>query len=390
MDLDLSDPCFYQDPYPVYARLRARGPIFRSEHGQWVATGFDEVSWLLKDPRVSVSFVGEPGWRARRGRTAVADGGRWMLFADGEVHRALRSPVGRCLTPRALAEERERVVATVSVALDALPRHKPVDFAADVVEPIVATLLCDLLGLPAGHEQSLSRWSSAIIRMSDPIAPATIREATDTAMREFRAFIEYAWKSGSLHPGGLATHLLTKYATINIQDGLANLVLLPIAALDTTVSQLCTALLGLLNHPDQLALAREEPALAGAALEFARYDNPVQIVTRRIAADIDTAAGTMRTGQKLMLLLSAANRDPSRYPDPDRLWLARPDVASLGFGGGPHFCVGAHLAQPIMNAVLTGVVRRYPRLELAETKLQWRQSVVSRRMEKLPVRLEAE
>ncbi len=388
MDIDLADPAFYQDPHAVYAGLRERGGLFRSARGPWVAIGFDEVSSLLKDARVSVGFPADPAWRARRPGAATADAARWMLLSDGERHRTLRRPAGRRLARSVVVERRHEVADVVDARLSALPDEGTVEFAGDVAEPIAAAAIRVLLGLPAGHDDRLSRWSAAILRMADPLAGSAVREAIAPAMADCRAFVEHCRDHDMLAPRRLASDLLADGASRD--DGMANLVLLLAAAVDTVSGQLASALLHLLRHPDQLALVRDDPSIAEAgALELARYSSPVQIVTRRVAADIDTPAGTMRTGDKVMLLLGAANRDPRRYPDPDVLWLERPAVAPLGFGGGPHLCVGIHVGRLVVGEVLGRFVARYARIAVADAELRWRESVVAHQLEALHLHVSA-
>ncbi|MEU4213339.1 cytochrome P450 [Streptomyces sp. NPDC026206] len=307
-----------------------------------------------------------------------------MLLTDGAAHRDLRRPAARFLAPRAVTLHRERVERMVDAALERLPRKGVVDFASQVAEPIVTAVARTLLGLPATHDRDLARWSSAIIRMTDPLTPTTVRARVENALRECRAFVDDARRVGALEPSGLAAQVLADKGSLSPQDGLANAVLLLVAAIDTTVGQLCSSMFHLLRHPAEFARLRgDPPRAAGSLAELVRYDSPVQILTRRITADVSTPVGTMRTGEKLMLLLGAANRDPDRYRDPDRLWLMRPDVEPLAFGAGPHFCVGVHLAQLTMGSVLRGFILRYPHPRLADPEPAWRPSVVARRLETL-------
>jgi cytochrome P450 len=221
--------------------------------------------------------------------------------------------------------------------------------------------------------------------MADPLASATVQAATDTAITECSQFVHGAWRSGALRPDGLAARLLQDPGALEACDAVANSVLLAVAGIDTTAGQLCTAMFALVDEPDELARVRAAPSVAGAgAAEFARFRSPVQIITRRIIADIDTPAGTLRPGDKLMLVLGAANRDPVRYPrDADRLRLARPDVATLGFGAGPHYCVGAHLAALVVGSVIGAFVHRHQDLRPAGPAPIWRTSVVAHRPEYL-------
>jgi cytochrome P450 len=135
--------------------------------------------------------------------------------------------------------------------------------------------------------------------------------------------------------------------------------------------------------------ARRPTIAEAGALEFVRYSCPVQVLTRRVTADIDTQAGTMRTGDKLMLLLGAANRDPRRCGHPDVLWLDRPAVAPFGFGAGPHRCLGVHVGRLIVGEFIARFVTRYARIHVADRELRLRESVLAHRLEALHLHVSA-
>jgi len=388
---DLGDPEFHRNPYAVYEALRARGPLQRGPHGQWLACGFELVSGLLMDERVSADFSAEPKWLARRGGSdgpLMAGARHWMLLMDDPAHRTARAPFGRHFTPRRVQQRRTDGACLAEEALDRLPATGTFDVVADFAEPIAAAAARDLFGLPQGRERDYARWSSTLIRMADPISPSGTRAAIGAAMEEAGSFVRRAWSDGDLRPDGVAAKALegAEPGSAEGEAMVAGVVQVLTGAVDTTADQITSAVLALLRHPDQLALVSADPHLAEQAVtEFVRYDSPVQLVVRRLTADLDTPYGTMRRGEKVMLLLAAANRDPDRYPDPDRLWLSRPDVAPLGFGHGPHFCLGMHQAKVTVGLAVGALVRRYRGFVLAEDVLSWRESVIARRVERLRV-----
>lgn len=308
-----------------------------------------------------------------------------------------------------MAGRRERIARYVESVLDRLDPAAPVDIVADVAEPVVVPLVCELLGLPAEDGARCAAWTADLGRMAEPVPAPGVRERVETALTEFRARPETLIAQNRI--GGLGAELLDQDWTDGLgmellgqgrTDGLgaespgqnpshglppetavANLVMLAMAATDTTVSQLALAVLALLRHPGQLAAAVADPALAErAAAEFARYDGPVHIVTRRPAEPLSVAG-------VVMLCLAAASRDPGHCADPDRLDLSRTDVASLPFGAGPHYCLGSHLGRLVTGTTLAGLLRRFPSLSPARPldALTWRPSVVSRRPQILPVLL---
>ncbi|MFM9607538.1 cytochrome P450 [Streptomyces niveiscabiei] len=390
---DLTDPAFHRDPYPVYRALRAAGPAVPTPYGSWVVTRFAEVSALLRDPRLGADFPADPRWAARHGgpgSRAVRDGRHWMLLTEGAGHRALRRAFAPHLAPRTVADRAHRVTAQAATAVDRLDPATPVDLVADLAEPVVAASVCDLLGLPGTDGARCAAWAADISRMTDPVAGPDVRDRVETALTEFGAHIETLAAQGRVH--GVSAALLRGAAHdgLSTEAVLANLVMLAMAATDTTVSQITLAVLALLRHPDQLAAATADPDLARRSVaEFTRYDGPVHIVTRRATEPLELGGATVEAGAKVMLCLAAAGRDPGRCPDPDRLDLRRQNVPTLPFGDGPHYCLGSHLGRLVTGHTLSALLRRFPSLAPARSldSLDWRPSVVARRPETLPVLL---
>ncbi|QNP68859.1 cytochrome P450 [Streptomyces roseirectus] len=388
---DLTAPSFHHDPYSVYRKLREAEPVVRTPYGSWVVTRFAEVSALLRDSRLSVRFPDDPDWVTRHGgpgSVTVEDGRRWMLLRDGEDHRGIRGVFHRHFTPAAVERQARRVADAVDAALGALAPGAVVDVVTGLAEPVVAEVLCDLIGFPADRRGRYLEWSSAIARMTGPVPGTGVRERAETAMAEFRTEIGRLAREGRL--SGIAAGLLGEETGPREAEFVANTVMLAMAGTDTTVSQIALSVHALLRHPEQLEQARSDPGLvARGTAEFARYDSPVQLVTRRTLLPVRVGDTTVPAGAKVMLSLGAANRDPDRYPAPDRLDLNRPDVARLPFGDGPHYCLGARMSKLVTGTTLAELLRRHPRLTPVAPldRLEWRPSVVARRPRRLLIRL---
>ncbi|KND26172.1 cytochrome P450 [Streptomyces acidiscabies] len=387
---DLTASSFHRDPYPVYRHLRTLGPVVRTAHRAWIATHFTEVSALLRDARLRADFPADPRWVERHGgedSVMVADGRRWMLLREDTGHQEVRRVFQRYFTPAAVERRTERMTETVDAVLSGLDVTRPVDVVSDVAEPVVTSTMCDLLGLPVHRRERYAAWTSDISRLTDPVLEHRVRERAETAMREFREHIEALGRQGRLT--GIAAEVL--HGSPSPADVTANLVMLAMAGTDTTVSQITLAVHALFDHPDQLEQAVREPdsALRGVA-EFARYDGPVQLVTRRTSRPVRIGGAEIPANAKVMLCLGAANHDPARYPAAHRLDLTRTGVATLPFGDGPHYCLGARLGRLITGTLLSALLRRHPSLRPAAPldRLPWRRSVVARRPEHLPVLLD--
>jgi cytochrome P450 len=163
-------------------------------------------------------------------------------------------------------------------------------------------------------------------------------------------------------------------------------VLLAVAGHETTTHLIGNGVLALLRHPDQLARLRAEPGMLPSAVEeLARYDGPVQRTWRMTTTVVELGGRTIPAGALVVAVLGAANRDPARFPEPDRLDLARPDNAHLAFGAGIHHCLGAALARLETAIAIGALLRRMPRLQLATTRPEWRESSLVRGLAVLPV-----
>ncbi|MGW0831903.1 cytochrome P450 [Streptomyces prunicolor] len=390
-DFDLTDRDFHRAPCSTYRRMRAAGPAVRTSYGSWVVTHFADVSALLRDSRLRVDFPTDPRWVERHGgahSTTVSDGRHWMLLSEDLGHRRMRRAFQRFFTPQAVERRADLVAGIVESVLRDLRPGEPFDVVSQLAEPVVTLAMCDLLGLPSTDRVRYAAWTSDISRMTDPVPGPGVRARVETAMTEFRAHLEALAREDRL--SGIAADLLyDNGAPAESTAGiLANLVMLAMAGTDTTVSQITLAVRALLAHPGELARVTEDPGLAARGVsEFARFDGPVHLVTRRAAVPLRIADTAVPAGAKVMLCLGAANHDLARYPDAHQLRLDRADIAPLPFGDGAHYCLGAHLGRLVTGATVSALFRRRGFLAAARPleHLVWRRSVVARRPESLPV-----
>jgi cytochrome P450 len=207
---------------------------------------------------------------------------------------------------------------------------------------------------------------------------------------DFSAYLAEQVRARRANPGqDLLSSLVTMHDggdRLTDDEIIANVLLLFNAGHETTVNLIGNGMLALLQHQDQLSLLRANPELISEAVEeLSRFDSPVQIAARITTGDVRVDETTIPAGSKVMVIYGAANRDPARYADPDRLDIRRPGVKSLAFGGGPHFCIGAPLARLEVAMVLTALLERYRSIELATDELSWRANFNLRGLSKLPL-----
>lgn len=389
IDLGAYGAEFRDDPYPVYARLRARGPVHRvrlpppaySEE-VWLVVGYDEARSLLADPRLFKDYTRADGF-------AFEDHllGRHMLVADPPDHTRLRRLVTREFTARRVEALLPRVRRITDDLLDAMVPLGRADLVEAFAFPLPMTVICELLGVPDIDRAAFRRMSNGIV------APAGRAEA-ERSVAELGTYLDEL--IADKRAGAAAEDLLTALIRTEAEDGdrlsgdelRAMAFLLLVAGHETTVHLIANAVLALLSHPGQLAALRADMSLLDGAVEEAlRYDGPVEASTYRFAAeDFEVGGVTVRAGDSVLIGLGAAGRDPGRFGEPDRFDIRRAGRGHLAFGHGIHHCLGAPLARMEARAALRGLLERCPRLALDGPPGPWTPGILIRGPRTLPLR----
>ncbi|HET6856276.1 MAG TPA: cytochrome P450 [Streptomyces sp.] len=386
----LQDPRFFADPYPTYAKLRGAAPVQQVPTGSggrysYLVTGHAEAREAFADPRLSKNtarfFAGQPSRRDIH--PAVSQS---MLATDPPEHARLRSLVTKAFTTGAVARMRPYITALVDTTLDEWPGSGPVDLVASLAAPLPVTVICQLLGVPEADRASVHGWSGELFAAGEP-------QRADAASHAIAGYMTDLIAAKRDRPGdGLIDDLIA------VRDGddrlteaeLVSLaVLLLVAGHETTTNLIGNAALALVQHPESLQRLREEPELLDAAVdELLRFDSPVGIATFRYSTEALTLGGTdIPAGVPVLIAPGAANRDPARFPEPDRLELDRDARVHLAFGHGIDRCLGAPLARAEAEIALRALVTRFPgaRLAVAAEELQWRHTRLMRGLKSLPL-----
>ena len=386
------EPEFHADPYPFYRRLREQDPVHRTPMGFWVLTRYDDCVAVLRDPRfgreefqqmLAAVYGGEDSDRLPRS----------MLFRDPPDHTRLRALVSKAFTPRTIEVMRDHIQGIVDRLLDRALGQGGMDVIEDLAYPLPVTVICEMLGVPVDDHASIRGWSADIARSLDAIglpSDVSVVERGRVARRAladyFRALVPVrrARPQADLLSGLLAAE--EQGDKLTEPEIIAMCLLLFIAGHETTVNLIGIGTLALLRHPEQLARLRADPSLVPSAVEeLLRYDSPVQRTARIASTDVDLAGHHIGKGTMVVTALGAANRDPAQFADPDRLDVTRRDVRHISFGYGIHFCLGAPLARVEGQLALGTLLRRAPRLVLAEPAPEWRESSVLRGLKRLRV-----
>ena len=385
------------DPFPSYQLLRVEDPVHWSDVlGGWVLTRYDDVKSALLDRRFSADRITPFAKHlSADSHAAIADLlqglGDWAVFTDPPKHTRLRGVMNTAFTSRAI-ESREPVIQNlVDRLLDAIVPVGRTDLIADFAYPLPAAVIAGMLGASADDLDRIKRWSDDLAAfVGSALATPDKRTRAQVAMVDMSTYFRALVTARRAEPReDMMSALL---AGEGRADGLtedelvATCVLLLFAGHETTTNLIGNGLVALLRHPSQLAALAAEPLLAGSAVEeLLRYDGPTQAVTRIAVEDVELRGRQIRRGARVFLNLSAANRDPEQFADPEDLDVRRPDNRHIAFGHAIHFCVGAPLARLEARLAIPAVLRRLPELRLDTDALRWSDSYVLRGVAALPL-----
>ena len=386
------DPEFLADPYPTYHRLREEDPVHHSPLDFWVLTRYEDVAAVLRDPR----FIKEPlvSMVAARFGVSVPPGvGLSMLDRDPPDHTRLRSLVSKAFTPRVVEGLRPRIQKMVDDLITRAEAVGTMDLIEEFAYPIPVNVICEMLGVPVDDHERFKGWSLDIARGLDSVwlpLESEIPKRSGAARHAIGDYMRGLIAERRASPRGdlLSALIAAEEAGDKLSEDelIATCILLLIAGHETTVNLIGNGTLALLLHPEELRRLRETPGLITSAVEeLLRYDGPVQRTARITSTEVTIGGRTIPKGEMVMPFIGAADRDPSQFPDPDRLDLGRADNRHIAFGWGIHFCLGAPLARVEGQIAIDTLVRRLPGLALVDAEPEHRQSLTLRGLKALPV-----
>jgi cytochrome P450 PksS len=389
---DLANPAFKAYPYAFYARLRAEAPVWRTRlpdrRTVWLVTRYEDVASVLKDDTFVKDRLNAMD-REQQAKTPWVPGflkplERNMLDLDDPDHARLRSLVSKAFTPRLIERLRGRIEALSEGLLDAMERKGTAELVSDYALPLPATVIAELLGVPAEDQGKFHRWSSSLVSVS---SKRDMLRALPAAL----SFVRYLRKLVGRRRAEPKDDLMTALVRAEEADEiLAMAFLLLVAGHETTVNLISSSTLALLEHPEQAEALRSDPSLIKPAVEeLLRYTSPVEMATERYAReDVEIEGTTIPRGELILAVLGSANRDGQHFEAPDALDLGRDPNRHLAFGrGGVHHCLGAPLARMEGQIAVGAFLRRFPGARLAVTpeSLHWRRGLFLRGLERLPL-----
>ena len=397
------DDGYFQDPQAVFAPMREESPVtpvqFPSGERQWLITRYADVRAALADPRLHKDWAGKltgPDWSPDPVTGYLS---KHLLNADPPDHTRLRRLVSKGFTARRVAGLRPRVEAITAELLDAMADRAPAGEAeVDLIEafafPLPVIVICELLGVPAADRDSFKEWSHAMLASVG--TPGQFRAAA-TAMYHY--FMDLLAAKRRAPADDLVSALIAvrdadaqrdTAGQFDERELVAMLFLLLVAGHETTANLIASGTLALLTHPAERDRLRADPALLpGAVEELLRFSNPLNHATERFTLEpVQIGGVTIPAREWVLCVTSSANRDPLRFPDPDRLDVGRDAGGHLAFGHGIHYCLGAPLARLEGEIAFGSLLARFPSLSLAADPagLRWRPSSLIHGLETLPVR----
>jgi pimeloyl-[acyl-carrier protein] synthase len=390
----LYEPQVLANPYPLYHHLRSEDPVHWDPFlHAWVVTRYRDVATVLQN--LSANCAPTPKRLAEMDLSSMnpiaATMIQQMLFMDPPRHVRLRALCSVAFTPHRVEALRSHIQDIVDRLLEPLLPAGHTDLMADFANRLPAIVTAEMLGLPPSDHEQLKSWSADFAEIlgnfqHNPDSLGRMLRSLEEMTFYFRAAIrdEKVRNSGGLISALIAAELdgekLSEDAII------ANTILLMVGGQETTPNLIGNGMLSLLRNPDQLAQLRANPTLMPSAIEeLLRYEAPSQHTTRITFEDMPLGDKLILKQQSVIAVMGAGNRDPVRFPDPDRLDIMRPDNRHLAFGAGGHFCFGASLARIEGQIAFTSILRRMSEIALESEDLVWRRNLGLRGLAALPL-----
>ncbi|MGA9384722.1 MAG: cytochrome P450 [Candidatus Sulfotelmatobacter sp.] len=391
-----------QDPYPAYARLHEEGPLhYLDVDGKWALwsiVSHAECSSAAKDPRLSAKrsqqmILSLPLSSQSEFSELARMLGLWLIFMDPPEHTRLRKLLNKGFSPAAIEGLRPQVEAIVDEMLKPLRHGTEVDLMHEFANPMPVRIILEMLGIPQELRDTFVNWSRAIAVFRG--SPDRTVEQTRDAQDALIALTDFFKKTVAERRRNKGNDLISLLIDIEEEGEVlteeelyAQCIALLFAGHETTRNLIGNGMYTLLRHPQETAELRENPEMIRTAVEeILRYESPVQFTARVLKEEVEICGQHIPKKWSVLCMLGAANRDPKRFKDPDRLDLKRLNNQHLAFSAGPHACIGGQLARLEGQIALLNLVKRFPELKLTGPRPEWAPTFGFRGLKSLPVLL---
>ena len=370
------DPDIIANPYPHYHQLRAEDPVHWNEGlQQWDVTSYAGVMEVLRDRRMSSDrmFIFEgrlPEPMREKMDPILGIFSNTMLMSDPPSHTRLRSLANRAFTPRVVENMQSNIQAIVDQSLDDVEQAGKMDVISDLAFPLPGTVICEMLGVPPEDRDQFKRWTDDLAAFLGGFRDLAdhVEAGQQSALNMIDYLMGIIQECRKNPKDDLISALVAaeeQGEVFSEEELCAMFVLLQLGGHETTTNLIGNGLLALLHNPVELQKLRDNPSLTANAIEeLLRYHSPIQYLGRTAMEDLEVGGTPVAKGEGIRLYLGAANRDPAQFTDPDRLDITRQGIRHVGFGFGPHFCLGAALARMEGQIAIGTVLRRSPELRL--------------------------
>jgi len=394
---DLMTPEVINDPHTYYRALREAEPIHYNEKwGGWVLTNYDDVVQVLRDQyRFSSDRMGflarELSEEQKGGYAPIFEVlSRWFVFADPPFHTRLRLLLNPLFTPKIVGTFRPMVQEIVTGLLDTMEPRGRMEVVRDFAYQVPMSVILALIGMPDLDREKIKHWSEQIgvfffIRADEPRRREIACEGVTAMVDYIRPLLEEKKKD----PGDDIIGVLVKAQReggLSDMDVISTIILLIFGGHETTMNLITNGTLALMRHPKEWERLHDDPSIVEKAVEeLLRYDGSVKTTVRWAKEDVELKGTTFKKGERLLIALSAANRDPAQFSNPDGLDLTRDPNAHVAFAHGIHTCIGGPLARMEAQEALIEMTKRLTCPVLETEDLHYVPSVIHRALEKMPV-----
>jgi pimeloyl-[acyl-carrier protein] synthase len=390
----LLDPEVLADPYPLYARLRREDPVHWDPFlHAWIVTRYDDVQRVLLE--FSANRTPSPAQLADMGLSQLSPIAKvmvkQMLFMDVPAHTRLRGLCSQAFTPPRVERLRSHIQDIANRLIDDVAPAGRMDLIHDFAAPLPATVTAEMLGVPTSDHRQLKAWSADFAEMLGNFQhnPDRAQRVLST-LEQMTAYFQDAIRAQRVQPGeGLVHALLAAEVDgdrLTEEEVVANLVVTMVGGQETTTNLIGNGILTLLRHPEVLDELRLDLSLIPSAVEeLLRFESPSQHTGRIAPRDVEIGGKKIRARDAVIAVMAAANRDPERFPDPDRLDIRRKENRHVAFGFGAHFCFGAPLARIEAQIAFSTILRRLDHLQLEPGPIKWRENLGLRGLKALPL-----
>jgi cytochrome P450 len=387
---DLEDE---QDPYPLFARLRAESPVVRLDSGFWALTGYDAAMEALRHPECRSGPIALRYLEGLPEGAARDEMGHRINFLDPPDHTRVRGLVSKAFTPRRIAALRPWIETTTERLLDELEGCEELDLLSRFAHQLPSLVISELLGVPAADRDRLTAFSDAVAPLLGVSVPEDVKRRAIAAAEEFHAYLGALLDERRESPGDdlLSALLVAEEAGERLQrvELLSLAATLYSAGHRTTRDLFANGMSVLLARPGRYrSVVDGRWSVPAVVEEFLRYETPTLFVARVPLESVTIAGATIGPFEPLLVFLAAANRDPMVFDDPDDFRPGRGGPPSLSFAYGAHYCLGAALARSEAEVMLGAITHRWPRLSLAAAvPLRWHQRGPFRGLDELRVQV---